>query len=114
MKAKTNSCIVFGGETTVKVKGRGKGGRNQELVLYLLEEIQKTEQNITVVSIGTDGKDGNTDACGAILNNEVKFGNAKKYLQNNNSYYFLKKHNGLIFTGPTHTNLMDIGILLKR
>ena len=114
MKAKTNSCIVFGGETTVKVAGRGKGGRNQELVLYLLEEIQKTEQNITVVSIGTDGKDGNTDACGAMLNNEAKFGNAKKYLQNNNSYYFLKKHNGLIFTGPTHTNLMDIGVLLKR
>ena len=65
-------------------------------------------------SIGTDGKDGNTDACGAMLNNKIRFGNAKKFLQNNNSYYFLKKHKGLIFTGPTHTNLMDVGVLLKR
>lgn len=114
MKVKTNSCVIFGGETTVKVKGRGKGGRNQELVLYLLEEIQKTEQNITIASLDTDGKDGNTDACGAILDNKVHLADTKKFLQNNNSYCFLKKHSGLIFTGPTHTNLMDVGVLLKR
>lgn len=114
MKAKTNSCIIFGGETTVKVKGKGKGGRNQELVLYILKEVKKVKQAITVASIGTDGRDGNTDACGAVLNNKVPLAGAKKFLQNNNSYHFLKKHKGLIFTGPTHTNLMDIGVLLKR
>jgi hydroxypyruvate reductase len=114
MKAKTNSCIIFGGETTVKMKGKGKGGRNQELVLYILEEVKKVKQIITVASIGTDGIDGNTNACGAVLNNKVPIASAKKFLQNNNSYYFLKKYKGLVFTGPTHTNLMDIGVLLKR
>jgi len=114
VNAKTNSCIIFGGETTVQVKGKGKGGRNQELVLYILNYLQKATQNIVIASIGTDGIDGNTDSCGAILNNKVKFGDAKKFLQSNNSYYFLKKHQSLVFTGPTHTNLMDIGVLLKR
>ncbi len=114
VKAKPNSCIIFGGEPIVKVKGKGKGGRNQELVLYILKEVQNVEQNIIVASIGTDGKDGNTDACGAILNNKVNLTDAKKFLQCNDSYNFIKKYKGLIFTGPTHTNLMDIGVLLKR
>jgi len=114
VKAKPNSCIIFGGEPTVEVKGKGKGGRNQELVLYILKEIQNVEQNITVASIGTDGKDGNTDACGAILNNKINVTDAKKFLARNDSYAFIKKHKGLIFTGPTHTNLMDIGVLVKR
>jgi hydroxypyruvate reductase len=114
VKAKPNSCIIFGGEPTVEVKGKGKGGRNQELVLYILKEIQNVDQKITVASIGTDGKDGNTDACGAILNNRVNFADAKKFLARNDSYNFIKKHGGLVFTGPTHTNLMDIGVLLKR
>jgi len=114
VKTKPNSCIIFGGEPTVEVKGRGKGGRNQELVLYLLKEIQNVEQNITVASIGTDGKDGNTDACGAILNNKINVTGAKKFLARNDSYNFIKKHKGLIITGPTHTNLMDIGVLLRR
>ena len=113
-KAKPNSCIIFGGEPTVKVKGKGRGGRNQELVLYILEEIQNDKHRITVASIGTDGKDGNTDACGAILNKTINVADAKKFLARNDSYNFIKKHKGLIFTGPTHTNLMDIGILLKR
>jgi len=111
--AKTNSCIIFGGETTVKVKGKGKGGRNQELVLYMLNYLKNVKQRIVIASIGTDGKDGNTDACGAILNNKV-IDDSKKFLQNNNSYYFLNKHQSLIFTGHTHTNLMDIGVLQKR
>ena len=114
VKAKPNTCIIFGGETTVKVKGKGQGGRNQELVLCILEEIQNVEQKITVASIGTDGKDGNTDACGAILNNKVNLTDVKKFLARNDSYRLIKKHKGLVFTGPTHTNLMDIGVLLKR
>src|SRR5574342_63674 len=114
LKAKNKSCIIFGGEPTVKVTGTGKGGRNQELVLYLLRNLQKINQEIIIASIGTDGKDGNTDACGAFLGSKTKFDQAKKFLQNNNSYCFLKKQKSLIFTGPTHTNLMDVGILLRR
>ena len=115
MPKEPKSCLIFGGETTVKVTGRGKGGRNQELVLYLLNEIQKTRQNITVASMGTDGKDGNTDAAGAIITNtEFMPKETQSFLQNNDSYNFFKKHSGLIFTGPTHTNLMDVGIILRR
>jgi hydroxypyruvate reductase len=112
--AKHNSCVVFGGEPTVIVKGNGKGGRNQELVLYILKNIRDVRQKIIASSIGTDGKDGNTNACGAILDETANVIAAKKFLKRNDSYNFLKKKNGLIFTGPTHTNLMDIGILLKR
>jgi len=115
MPKEPKSCLIFGGETTVKVTGRGKGGRNQELVLYLLNEIQKTRQNITIASVGTDGKDGNTDAAGAIITNiEFMSKETQSFLQNNDSYNFFKKHGGLIFTGLTHTNLMDVGIILRR
>ena len=111
----SKSCLIFGGEATVKVTGTGKGGRNQELVLYTLKEIQKMSRKITIASLGTDGIDGNTDACGAIMSNsDSNLKGIKKFLQNNNSYSFLKKHNGLMFTGPTHTNLMDIGIVLRQ
>ena len=112
---KQHSCLIFGGETTVKVVGNGRGGRNQELVLYLLNEIQKSEKNVVIASCGTDGKDGNTDASGAIIESpNNQFRDIQKFLKNNNSYNFFKKYKGLIFTGPTHTNLMDIGILLTR
>jgi hydroxypyruvate reductase len=112
---KQRFCLVFGGETTVKVVGKGKGGRNQEIVLYLLNEIQKSGENVVITSCGTDGKDGNTNASGAIVeSSKHKFFDIHKFLKNNNSYYFFKRHKGLIFTGPTHTNLMDIGVLLTR
>lgn len=112
---KRNSCVIFGGETTVKVVGSGKGGRNQELVLSALSEIQKMDRTITIASIGTDGKDGNTDASGAIAGNYgIYENNIQSYLDRNNSYYFFKKHGGLIFTGVTHTNLMDIGVILNK
>lgn len=112
---KSRSCTIFGGEPTVRVHGRGKGGRNQELVLYLLKKMQETGHNMTIASVGTDGIDGNTDAAGAIVNTlEFDFADAKKFLQNNNSYIFHKKHNSLIFSGFTHTNLMDIGIILRQ
>ena len=110
----SKSCLIFGGETTVRVTGAGKGGRNQELVLHVLDEIQKLNKKITIASIGTDGKDGNTNACGAIVSSsESKLKDIRDFLQNNDSYYFFKKHGGLMFTGPTHTNLMDIGIILR-
>jgi hydroxypyruvate reductase len=111
---KKNSCITFGGETTVKVKGNGKGGRNQELVLRLLEKTQKLRQEITIASIGTDGIDGNTNYAGAIVKNSLKKQNEiVSYLSRNDSNSFFKKYGGLIKTGPTHTNLMDIGVILS-
>lgn len=110
---KPKSCIIFGGEPTVCVKGSGKGGRNQELVLRILKHLKKTK-NITIASMGTDGVDGNTKYAGAItdvtLNSDSMI---DSFLQNNDSSTFFKKHGGLIFTGPTHTNLMDVGIILK-
>lgn len=111
---KKNSCITFGGETTVKVKGNGKGGRNQELVLRLLEKTPKLRQEITIASIGTDGIDGNTNYAGAIVKNSLKKQNdIVSYLSRNDSNSFFKKYGGLIKTGPTHTNLMDIGVVLS-
>lgn len=113
--SKPRMCLIFGGETTVKVRGNGKGGRNQELVLYALIESCKKNQEMTIASVGTDGIDGNTNSCGAILNNlELKIDQTRRFLTNNNSYSLLKKQNALIFTGPTHTNLMDIGVILRR
>ncbi len=111
---KKNSCITFGGETTVKVKGNGKGGRNQELVLRLLEKTHKLKHEIVIASIGTDGIDGNTNYAGAIIKNSQKKQNEiVSYLSRNDSNSFFKKHGGLIKTGPTHTNLMDIGVILS-
>jgi glycerate 2-kinase len=112
---KKHSCLIFGGEPTVKIIGNGKGGRNQELVLSMFNEIQKNKENVVIASCGTDGKDGNTDAGGALMeSSKDRITNIQNFLKNNNSYCFFKKHKGLIFTGPTHTNLMDIGVLLTR
>jgi len=108
---KSKSCLIFGGETTVTLTGKGKGGRSMELVLQILKET--IGQNMTIASIGTDGIDGNTDAAGAIASSNNSFNDIDSFLQNNDSYSFFKKYGGLIYTGSTHTNLIDIGILLK-
>jgi hydroxypyruvate reductase len=114
MPKKKNSCIIFGGETTVKVTGNGMGGRNQELVLRILEKIQKTKQDVIIASLGTDGIDGNTKYAGVITKNiTVTQKEIELYLNKNNSNSFFKKYSGLIKTGFTHTNLMDIGLILK-
>lgn len=110
-------CLIFGGETTVTVKGNGKGGRNQELCLSTAIEIDGMK-NITFLSGGTDGKDGQTEAAGAICNGRTieraeELGlDAMKFLNNNDSYNFFNKLEDLIITGPTNTNVMDIQILL--
>ena len=115
LSEKKHSCLIFGGEPTVKVVGNGRGGRNQELVLSIFGKIQNNKKNIVIASCGTDGKDGNTNASGAIMqSSKNKIEGIHNFLKNNNSYYFFKKHKGLIFTGPTHTNLMDVGVLLSR
>jgi len=111
---KKNSCIIFGGEPTVKVLGKGKGGRNQELILRILEKLQITKNNVIMSSVGTDGIDGNTKYAGVITKNfSVTQKELKSYLENNDSNSFFKKYGGLIKTGYTHTNLMDIGLILS-
>ena len=108
------SCIVFGGEPTVNLKGKGKGGRNQELVLQILKLIHKSNHGLIISSIGTDGIDGNTKYAGALVeNNSFKQEDIIYYLKSNNSNLFFKKYDGLIKTGYTHTNLMDFGLILK-
>jgi glycerate 2-kinase len=110
---KPSSCVVFGGETTVEVKGRGMGGRNQELVLRLLDRLAKNKIRLIVASLGTDGIDGNTPAAGAITSTDTPIKKIKRYLDNNDSSSYFKKQGGIILTGPTHTNLMDIGVILR-
>jgi len=109
-----NSCVIFGGETTVTVKGKGKGGRNQELVLHILKNLKKQNKKDVIVSVGTDGIDGNTDVAGAISESDMPAEKMNRFLRSNDSYHFFKKYGGLILTGPTHTNLMDIGLILRR
>jgi glycerate 2-kinase len=109
-----NFCLVFGGETTVAVKGKGKGGRNQELVLNLLKKLKDRGEKLTMISVGTDGIDGNTCAAGAIADSTMPSKPIDKYLNENNSYHYFKKYGGLVITGSTHTNIMDIGLILFR
>lgn len=110
-------CLISGGETTVTVKGNGLGGRNMELALAFAMEIDGID-GITFLSAGTDGTDGPTDATGAIVDGQsVRRAKAKGldpsvYLNNNDSYNFFKEIDGLITTGPTGTNVMDIQVII--
>lgn len=111
-------CILLGGETTVTLKGMGKGGRNQEAVLAMLLAIKEIKKPFYFCSIGTDGSDGPTDAAGAWIDYESykkakKMNlNAEEYLKNNDSYHFFNKLGQLIKTGPTRTNVMDLMFIL--
>ena len=117
IKALENSnkkCLIFGGETTVNVRGKGKGGRSQELVLRILQELSNDMHNRFIVSsIGTDGIDGNTKFAGAI-SSTTDISVSKKYLKSNDSFNYFKKLGGLIYTGPTHTNVNDIGLIIRQ
>ena len=107
------TCIIFGGETTVKVLGKGMGGRNQELVLRLLKNTQKLKRMV-IASIGTDGIDGNSLFAGAITENvKIDLDTMKEFLKNSDSGRFFQKQKGNVITNATHTNLMDIGVILK-
>ncbi|HEY2013709.1 MAG TPA: glycerate kinase [Bryobacteraceae bacterium] len=110
---KAPACIITGGETTVTMKGGGKGGRNQEFVLSAAIELGGLP-NVVVFSAGTDGTDGPTDAAGAVADSETLQRNpdARRYLDENNSYCYFKSVGGLVITGPTNTNVMDVRILL--
>jgi glycerate-2-kinase len=119
-QSKTRSsplCLISGGETTVTVKGPGLGGRNMEFALGFADEIKGTE-GITLLSAGTDGTDGPTDATGAIVDGrtislaEAKGLNLKEYLGYSDSYHYLQKIDSLLITGPTGTNVMDVQIVI--
>ncbi len=110
---KQNSCLLFGGETTVKVLGKGMGGRNQEMVLRILKNTQKFKK-IVIASIGTDGIDGNSVFAGAITENiKIDLNTMKEFLKNSDSGRFFQKQKANIVTDFTHTNLMDIGVILS-
>ena len=107
------AAVVAGGETTVTVHGKGRGGRNQELVLSAALSIRE-KPAILVSSIGTDGVDGPTGAAGAVADGTtVERGlrihlDSDSYLRENNSYPFFERLNDLVITGPTGTNVNDI------
>ncbi|MBU2053550.1 MAG: glycerate kinase [Proteobacteria bacterium] len=110
-------CLLFGGETTVTLKGDGMGGRNQEMVLAALNEFRDNPRFI-FLSAGTDGIDGHSDAAGAVVDH-TSYEKAKKaglrlddYLARNDSYRFFRETGDLIMTGPTGTNVMDMTALL--
>jgi hydroxypyruvate reductase len=113
------ACVIAGGETTVTVRGSGVGGRSQEFALSAAIAIARL-RDTAILSAGTDGIDGPTDAAGAIVDcGTVHRGkecglNAAQFLANNDSYRFLRATGDLIHTGPTGTNVADIQVLLVR
>jgi glycerate 2-kinase len=116
-KLQKKICLLFAGEPTVKVKGTGSGGRNQHLAL-VAAKLLKDLPGITILSGGTDGTDGPTDAAGAVVDSNTS-GNSlwlnldmDKYIENFDSYNFFKQEGGLIITGPTQTNVMDLMVVL--
>lgn len=113
------ACIISGGETTVTVRGKGLGGRNQEFALAAAIDIAGLF-NTAILSAGTDGTDGPTDAAGGIAEGTTIMRaqalglNASAFLGNNDSYHFFEATGGLIKTGPTGTNVADVQVILIR
>lgn len=111
-------CVLSSGETTVRVTGSGRGGRNQEFVLALAETIAHADRELVVASIGTDGIDGPTDAAGALVDRttQVRAGQhgltPAAILADNNAYDFFAILGDLIHLGPTDTNVGDVQIFL--
>ena len=110
---KPPACIITGGETTVTLRGDGLGGRNQEFALAAAIDIAGLE-NVVVLSGGTDGSDGPTDAAGAIAdgNTLMRGPRATEFLARNDSYHYFEDLGDLIVTGPTHTNVADVHLVL--
>lgn len=115
--ARKPACLISGGETTVTIRGAGLGGRNQEFALAAALAIADAD-NTVVLSGGTDGTDGPTDAAGAIASHttldraEMLGLNARAMLEANDSYHFFQPLGDLVTTGPTGTNVMDVRLLL--
>jgi glycerate 2-kinase len=116
-------CMLAGGESTVSVKGNGKGGRNQHMALSVLHQWaggNKKLDGLLFLASATDGSDGPTDAAGAMVDEQLvqdvkrKNINVDDYLLNNDSYHFFRNTDMHIITGPTQTNVMDIIMVLKK
>jgi hydroxypyruvate reductase len=111
------ACLISGGETTVTIKGNGRGGRNQEFALAAALDIAGME-DIVILSGGTDGTDGPTDAAGALADGQtVARAHAKgmdphRHLQANDAYPLFENLGDLLMTGPTNTNVMDLRLVL--
>ena len=109
-------CAIAGGETTVVVRGTGRGGRNQELALAAAVEFAGN-QKVALLAAGTDGVDGPTDAAGAYADGETlargsTLGvDARTALADNDSHSFFDREGGVLRTGPTGTNVMDLAFL---
>lgn len=108
-------CVIAGGETTVRVVGKGLGGRNQEFALAAALELDG-QRDVSVAAFGTDGVDGPTDAAGAVVTGET-LGEARRlalnpqaYLDDNDAYRFHRALDTLLMTGPTGTNVNDLMI----
>ncbi|MCP4118018.1 MAG: glycerate kinase [Desulfobacteraceae bacterium] len=119
--AKRPACIIAGGETTVTIKGTGKGGRNQEMALAFLKYIAENRsamEGVYFLSAATDGNDGPTDAAGGfacleMLDPAPEAGSEiNECLKNNDSYHYLKEKGLLYVTGPTNTNVCDLQIMI--
>ncbi len=110
-------CIISSGETTVRVRGGGKGGRNQEMALALAA-LGGVAGTWAMASAGTDGVDGPTDAAGAVVDATTAARAARAnlapraFLDDNNAYAFFSALGDLIHTGPTGTNVGDVQIFL--
>lgn len=115
---KSPSALVFGGETTVEVKGIGKGGRNQETVLSTVERIEGLN-GVAIAALGTDGVDGNSPAAGAVVDSQSVVRAKRMHLrvsdfaERNDSYNFFRKLGDNIVTGRTGTNVGDLYLLVR-
>jgi hydroxypyruvate reductase len=113
----SRSCLIAGGETTVTVRGRGRGGRCQEFALAAALELRPDEP-LTILAAGTDGTDGPTDAAGGVADEgtvargERAGRSARAALDDNDAYAFLASAGDLLHSGPTNTNLLDLYLLL--
>lgn len=114
-------CLLAGGETTVTIRGTGTGGRNQELALAAAVELAGQDgyaARMSVLSLGTDGSDGPTDAAGALVfpdtvpKTEMERASARAFLDNNDAYTYFTEIGTILKTGPTRTNVMDVVALL--
>ncbi|MEA1948025.1 MAG: glycerate kinase [Thermodesulfobacteriota bacterium] len=112
------ACIISGGETTVTIRGDGLGGRNQEFCLAACMDLVELPPRVVILSGGTDGNDGPTDAAGALVDPfTVTRGKdagmeATEFLYRNDAYHFFEKTEDLLMTGPTNTNVMDVRLVL--
>ena len=107
------------GETTVTVKGSGRGGRNQEFGLALVDPLSVLKEDVVVASVATDGVDGPTEAAGVIVSGttlarsrELELGTPRSYLDRNDSLTFFQALGDLVITGPTDTNVGDLQVFI--